>query len=256
MKALLPVCFMLWAVVTLTTNPACRTNSRPAVSPAMNEMASEQDHIQWVSDSIRMVNDSMITQAHEMIQTGDLILRTGTDFSSDQVKRLSKKDRTYSHGGIAVIDSGEVFVYHVEPDYHLLNDKVRKEKLDSFCDPARNLGFAIARYNLSNDQQKTFISWLDRQYRMEVPFDVQFDLHTDNRLYCSEMIAKGLARATDNNMVITTERITDKSKYKLIKQYFRLTEKEIRARDLILIDHLYLNPHCTVLKQYKYLSNP
>jgi hypothetical protein len=256
MKAFLPACYMACAMVVFAVGSACHTNSRPSMSATADEAVAAQTALLTAIDSVKLANDSMILQAHELIKTGDLILRTGNGFDSEQIKRMSKKDDTYSHSGIAVIDSGEIFVYHVEADFELLNDKVRKEKLDSFCDPTHNIGFAIGRYNLSDAQQKTFISWLDRQYRMEVPFDIQFDLHTDNRLYCSEMIAKGLARATDNNMVIKTERITDKSKYKLIKRYFKLNEKEIRERDLIMIDQLYLNPYCKLLKQYTYLSNP
>ena len=246
MKPLFYIPCILAIVFAAATGTGCHTNSQP-VAPPPDDAAAELRNIQ-------AANDSMVREARQGIKTGDLILRTGTDFSSDQVKRLSTQDKTYSHGGIAVVDSGEIYVYHVEPDYHLVRDKVRKEKLDSFCDPAHNLGIGIARYNLSDAQQKTFIAYLNKQYRLQVPFDIRFDLTTDTSLYCSEMISKGLALATRNKLVISTERIKDRSKFKLIKQYFKLNEKQIVTRDVILIDHLYLNPHCTMLKQFTYLE--
>src|SRR5689334_13039729 len=93
----------------IATCIACHTRSEPA-APAPDDAAA-------ATHSIKAANDSLVSEARSIIHTGDLILRTGTDFSSDQVKRLSTKDKTYSHGGIAVIDSGEIYVYHVEPDY-------------------------------------------------------------------------------------------------------------------------------------------
>ena len=197
-----------------------------------------------------MRNDSLIKDAISFIKNGDLILRTGTDYSSDQVRLMSKTDKTYSHGGIAILDSGTIYVYHVEPDYHYVNDKVRKEKLDSFCNPFRNYGFAIARYALSDEEANRFIKYLDKQYQKKIPFDMKFELKTDDKMYCSEMIKKGLAISTGNKIIIATDRMNDKSKYKLIKQYFKLQEKDFVNREIIPIDHLFINPHCSVVKKY------
>ena len=213
-----------------------------------NNMVSEDTYTHPKPSSI--LNDSMIKDAAARIKNGDLILRTGTDYSSDQVKLMSKTDKTYSHGGIAVIDSGTIYVYHVEPDYHYINDKVRKEKLDSFCNPAHNYGFAIARYTLTESESKEFVRYLDKQYQKKIPFDMGFDLKTDDKMYCSEMIKKGLALSTNHKIIIATDRMNDKSKYKLIKQYFKLKEKDFVNREIIPIDHLFINPNCSVIKRY------
>ena len=55
-------------------------------------------------------NDSIIQLAAAIIRTGDLILRTGTDFSSEEVKSISPTDKTYSHAGIALADSNGIFI--------------------------------------------------------------------------------------------------------------------------------------------------
>lgn len=201
---------------------------------------------------VRAGNEAMLDDARKIIQTGDLILRTGTDYSSEQIKALSKQDATYSHGGIAYVDSGRVYVCHVETDYFHVHNKVKKEPLDSFCNPAKNLGFAVARYTLTEEEKKRFLDYLDQREAQQVSFDIRFDLATDDKMYCSEMIYKGLAQATDKKILIATDRITDRNKFKLIKRYFKLTEKQIVTRDIIPIDHLYLNPWCTVLKRYPF----
>jgi hypothetical protein len=211
-----------------------------------------EDEIALEIKQIRIANDSMLQDARKVIQSGDLILRTGTDYSSEQIKALSKQDPTYSHGGIAFIDSGIVYVCHVETDYYHIHNKVKKEPLDSFCNPAKNIGFAVARYALTEEEKKKFLDYLDQKRLQEVAFDIRFDLATDDKMYCSEMIFKGLAQATHKRLLIATDRITDRNKFKLIKRYFKLTEKQIVTRDIIPIDHLYLNPWCTILKRYPF----
>ena len=209
-----------------------------------------------VAERLRMksVNDTIILKARKMIQTGDLVLRTGIDFSSDQVKDLSLKDKTYSHGGIAFVEHDSIFIYHVEPDYYYITDKVRKEPLDSFCNPEKNYGIGIARYNLSDEEKQKFIAYLDEQYQKKIPFDVRFLLSTNDSMYCSEMIKKGLALATADRITIEPLRFNDRSKFRLIKRYFKIREEEFVNREIIPIDHLFLNPECTLLKKYVYLK--
>ena len=203
---------------------------------------------------IKLVNDTIILRARQIIQTGDLVLRTGTDFSSDQVKDLSLTDKTYSHGGIALVQNDSIYIYHVEPDYYYITDKVRKEPLDSFCNPEKNYGIGIARYNLSDVEKQKFIDYLDEQYQKKIPFDGRFLLNTNDSMYCSEMIKKGLSLATSDRITIEPIRFNDRRKFRLIKRYFKLREEQFVNREIVPIDHLYLNPECTLLKKYVYLK--
>ena len=221
---------------------ACKDEAPPA-DPAIGEKLR-----------IKSVNDTIILRARQIIQTGDLVLRTGTDFSSDQVKDLSLTDKTYSHGGIALVQNDSIYIYHVEPDYYYITDKVRKEPLDSFCNPEKNYGIGIARYNLSDVEKQKFIDYLDEQYQKKIPFDGRFLLNTNDSMYCSEMIKKGLSLATSDRITIEPIRFNDRRKFRLIKRYFKLREEQFINREIIPIDHLYLNPECTLLKKYVYLK--
>lgn len=216
------------------------------------QAAATTDVVALERQQVRQANDSLLKDARATIQPGDLVLRTGTDYASEQIKMLSKQDATYSHSGIAVVDSGNVYVYHIETDHQRINNKVRREPLDSFCNPAKNLGFAVARYTLAPEEQQKLLDYLEEQRRKQVIFDMRFDLATDDELYCSEMIYKGLAHATNKKILIAPDRITDRNKFKLIKRHFKLTEKQIVTRDIIPIDHLYLNPWCTIVKRYPF----
>jgi hypothetical protein len=196
------------------------------------------------------INDSIINKAAALIRTGDLILRTGTDFSSDEVKAISPSDKTYSHAGIALVDSSGIFVYHIEPDHLHVGDKVRKEPLDSFCNPQKNMGIAIARYDLSLSEKSIFLSYMEKQYSNKIPFDIHFDLRSTDSMYCSEMIRNGLSLATNRRLLLPTYRFNDRNKYKIMRQYLRLPEKSIANREIIPIDHLFINPNCRMISRF------
>ena len=202
--------------------------------------------------AIRKENDSLVKLAKSLVKSGDLLLRTGNDYASDEIKAFSKQDKTYSHGGIAVVDSSGIYVYHIEPDFNYVNDKVRKEPLDSFCDPAKNLGFAIGRYDLKEEENKSFLLYLQKRFEDKVAFDMSFDLKSDHHMYCSEMIRKGLLSATNNRISIKVDKLDDRRKYKLIKQYFKVPEQRFANMDVVMIDQLYLNPNCTLIQKFTF----
>jgi hypothetical protein len=243
MKTKLWPCFAIAVVVTMAALASCNAN---------NSSQPEDDLGIKSAGEKRAANLAMIAAARQTIQDGDLILRTGTDFSSEQVKQFSKKDKTYSHGGIAFHDGDEIYIYHVVPDYYHVTDKVRREKLDSFCNPAQNLGFAVARYKMDSAEVRVFHDYLHEQYQKKIPFDMTFDLTSDDSMYCSEMIKKGLILATKDRIHIENEKFQDRSKFKLITQHLKMKQNQFLGREYVPIDHLFVRPDCQVIKRYIY----
>jgi Permuted papain-like amidase enzyme, YaeF/YiiX, C92 family len=233
----------LWLFFALAILASCNSNNAPQPEDDLGIKSANEK---------RSNNLAMIAEARKGIKDGDLILRTGTDFSSEQVKQFSHKDKTYSHGGIAFHDSGDIYVYHVVPDYYHVTDKVRKEKLDSFCNPVQNLGFAVARYQMDSAEIGVFRNYLNEQYKKQIPFDMKFDLVSNDSMYCSEMIKKGLMLATNNRIHIENEKFRDRSKYKLITQHLKMKEKQFEGMEYVPIDHLFVRPDCQVIKRYLY----
>ena len=233
----------LWLYLSIMALAACNSNSAPPPEDDLGIKSGVEKN---------KSNLAMIAEGRNNIKDGDLILRTGTDFSSEQVKLFSKKDKTYSHGGIAFHDSGDIYIYHVVPDYYHVTDKVRKEKLDSFCNPVQNLGFAIARYEMDSAEIKIFRDYLDQQYKKKIPFDMTFNLASDDSMYCSEMIKKGLILATKDRIHIENEKMLDRSKYRLIIQHLKMKQKDFAGSEYVPIDHLFVRPDCKVIKRYVY----
>ena len=91
-----------------------------------------------------------IYQYKKIIKQGDLIVRTGKDFTSEMMRLLSAKDKTYSHCGIASIEHDSLFVYHAIGGEWNPDQKLRRDPFEIFCNPYENRGFGIFRYKLTH----------------------------------------------------------------------------------------------------------
>lgn len=199
-------------------------------------------------DAQQAALQSLVLQMKE----GDLILREGTDFSSEQAKSFSVEDKTYSHAGILCKVGTDWKVIHVVPDHYHIQDKVRIERVDSFANAQDNRSIGLARYQINAAQIALLLQYLLQQHEKQVVFDGNFDLETDDAQYCSEMISKGLAFATGDSLQIERVVFKDRSKLKLIKKYYGWGPEKALNKVIIPIDRLYKNPNCTFVSRIVY----
>ena len=142
-----------------------------------------------------------------LIRTGDLITRTGNDFTSESLRQLNRRDQTYSHCGIAIIENDSVFVYHAlggefNPDQALL-----REYFPAFASPQYNRGVGIYRFPLSTTAVRQLTQTVQLLHRACIPFDMDFDLITNERLYCAEFVTKAYRAGTDGWLHFDTSRL-------------------------------------------------
>src|SRR5690606_8118673 len=74
----------------------------------------------------------------KLTQSGDLITRTGNDFTSQSLKSLNRRNKTFSHCGIIKIENDSVFVYHTLGGEWNPDQKLRKDPFEIFADPVSN----------------------------------------------------------------------------------------------------------------------
>ena len=153
-----------------------------------------------------------------------MILRTGNDFTSESLRQLSQSDKTYSHCGIASIEHDSIFVYHALGGDWNPDEKLRKDPLELFCNPAENRGFGIFTFNLTDLQKRKLDSVVNTWYKKGVTFDMNFDLATDDKLYCAEFVCKAITIAAEQRIQFKTTTINNFT--------------------FIAIDNLFLNPFC------------
>ena len=167
-----------------------------------------------------------------LIRTGDLILRTGRDFASETFRQMSVHDRTYSHCGIALVVHDSVVVFHAIGGSFNPDQQLRRDPLEVFCNPYENRGFAIYRYDLSPQAIPRLMDTVGQWYGRKIPFDLNFDLATDDRMYCAEFVYKAVTRATGDTV--------------------RLPVTVFAGRRFVTIDDLFLNPWCRAIRRVNF----
>lgn len=163
-----------------------------------------------------------IYTAEKHIRTGDLVTRTGADFTSESLRNLCRRDKTYSHCGIASWENDSLFIYHAMGGEWNPDERLRRDSWLQFAEPYTNRGFGHFRYELNDSGQNTLIKEVHRLYGAGLTFDMKFDLSSDDKMYCAEFIAKSFERT--GRMVFNRSKI----------EHF----------EFIGVDDLFLHPGC------------
>ena len=173
-----------------------------------------------------------IDSAKKIIASGDLILRTGNDFTSTSLKRLNQRDQTYSHCGIASIENDTLFVYHSLGGDWNPDQKIRRDPLEVFGEPYSNRGIGIYRFPLSTAEINNLIVTVKRLHDMGVMFDMKFDLESNDHMYCAEFVYKSFLMGTKGKLQFPTSRIG--------------------TFNFIGVDDIFLHPQCKEQKRILY----
>ncbi len=201
-----------------------------------------------LSDSLLEKQWKLINVVADSIQEGDLVLRCGNDFISESLSDFSQKEKLYSHSGFAMMDNGSMYIYSnmagdINPD-----EIMRRDIVDSFITPVNNVAVGVYRYDLTNTELEKLKNIVHTHYMNKLQFDMNFDLSTDDKMYCAEMIAKSVEQATEKRIIFSKSLITPglKEKYlkKLLAKKVIPSAKVAEQREYIALDNLYMNPHC------------
>lgn len=141
------------------------------------------------------------------IRTGDMVTRTGNDFTSYCLRQFCQTDKTYSHCGIASIENDTVYVYHALGGEFNPDQKLLREPLAIFVTPDANRGFGLYRFNIDTAQCHDLIIAAQEAYKKGISFDMDFDLATDDKMYCSEFTAKMYRKACKNDTMFSPSRL-------------------------------------------------
>lgn len=173
-----------------------------------------------------------IKEVKPIIHPGDMILRTGNDFTSELVRQLSFTDKTYSHCGIASIENDTLFVYHSLGGEWNPDEKLRRDPIELFCNPLENRGFGIFSFKFTSQQTIKLDSIVKAWYSKGLMFDMKFDLATNDRMYCAEFVSKAITAATDKQVIFSTTKINN--------------------FEFVAVDNLFLNKFCEEKKRIRF----
>jgi hypothetical protein len=152
------------------------------------------------------------------LKSGDIVLRQGKGFISEVFRKSSLRDRQFSHAGIIQVTRNGVFVVHVIGTSGNGGTDLKTEPVEEFCSSYENRSFAIFRYSFLSGKETQINQYLDSIKLQPVRFDQQFELASDESLYCSELVYKMCLSAASYPLNIT--RVDGKNYVGLDDLYF------------------------------------
>ncbi len=191
---------------------------------------TKQDSL--LQDAIIKRAYTQITGIKRSIQNGDLVTRTGNDFTSQSLRSLNQRDKTYSHCGIASIEHDSIFVYHALGGDFNPDQKIRRDAMEDFAEPYSNKGIGIFRFEVADSIKQNFVLVAKEFFCNGIMFDMDFDLKTDDRMYCTEFVYKSFIKASGNKLVFN--------------------RSHIKLFEFIGVDDIFLHPQCKLKAQLVY----
>jgi hypothetical protein len=173
-----------------------------------------------------------IQQYAGLLQTGDLITRTGTDFTSESLRSLNQRNQNYSHCGILSIEHDSAFVYHALGGEWNPDQKLLREPLWQFADPFNNKRLGLFRWKLPDSLNESIGTAARKAYEKGIRFDMDFDLVSNDKMYCAEFVAKTIHTGSN--------------------QQLSIPESQIGSFHFIGVDDIFLHPMCIKLHEFIY----
>ena len=159
----------------------------------VSSLQSNKDNLQQQASTSKAIRHILVHEKN--IKTGDLVTRTGADFTSESLRNLCRRDKTYSHCGIASWENDSLYVYHAMGGEWNPDEKLRRDTWLQFAEPYTNRGFGHYSFSLTAKATDSLLKEVQRLYKNGMSFDMKFDLSTDEKMYCAEFIAKTFERA-------------------------------------------------------------
>lgn len=151
------------------------------------------------------------------IRNGDIIYRHGNGFFSDYFRKSSNREQLYSHGGIITIDNNNVYVIHSEASELTGIGGVRKESLNAFLKDIST--WAVYRLDTTQVVRDSIVYVATQYLNKETPFDLDFDNTSDDKVYCTELIALSINKSTHRNLIKATGSIRNKPYFAIDDTY-------------------------------------
>lgn len=170
-------------------------------------------------------NKQAVDTAVARLRSGNIVLRMGLGASSRILSQINRRDKSYSHCGIVMIENGYPFVYHSIGGEDNPDERLRRDSACFFFSPLHNERIAIIIYDYSPAGVKELGNVVRTFYKARPKFDMQFDLATDDKLYCSEFVYKAIVKAMKDTAYLHTTLAL--------------------GRSFVGIDDLFLNRHAS-----------
>ncbi len=129
------------------------------------------------------------------LNNGDLIFRKGRSLESFAVC-LADEEKEFSHVGIVILHNGKPFVIHAVPGKSDgVEDFIKLERVEAFLTPEKASAFAVYRPEFETEIRNRASETALQFYQSKCTFDYAYDIKTESKLYCTELIIKAFREA-------------------------------------------------------------
>lgn len=177
-------------------------------------------------------NKHIVDTAVSLLRSGYIVLRRGLGADSYMLAEMNRRNKTYSHCGIVMVEQGYPFIYHSIGGEDNPDERLRRDSANFFFSPRNNTHLAVIRYSLDTEQVSSLKQVVADYYQQRPRFDMKFDLTTDDKLYCSEFIYKAVNKAVGDTGYIGTS--------------------VLLKRRQVGIDDLFMNCHASMVWEVKF----
>jgi uncharacterized protein YycO len=146
---------------------------------AMVVIIIQQKRQHSISQNVQYIQEDIILS---YIKDGDIICRLGDRIWSMYFKELSLNDKRFSHLGIVRIRDNIVSVINAEGLANEGRDFVNEISLKDFLKNAQRIGIYRLKAIEGEVVSDTALEYIG------FPFDWQFDMEDNSKLYCTELL--------------------------------------------------------------------
>ena len=165
----------------------------------------------------------------EKLQDGDILLRRKSGIFSEIARNFSEHEKRYSHAGIAIKKNTDIVVFHSVTDSELGFNGVVVEDLLAFLKDVEEWGV----YRLTSPLPAYFPQRLRSALQLHLDnntaYDHDYDLSTNDKFYCTELIQYAINHALNDDVIIA--------------------RRAFNQKRYVSIDDVYLNDHFTLVAQ-------
>ena len=213
--------FCVAGLLMFLANGLCSCHQHPQLKAIANNPI-----VKGAADSS---NQHIVDSAVSLLKSGYIVLRMGLGADSRMLAQMNRKDKSYSHCGIVMVENGYPFVYHSIGGENNPDARLRRDSARFFFSPVYNMALAIVRYDLDSGKLDELGRVVRAYYRQRPKFDLKFDLRTDDKLYCSEFVYKAVNKAARDTAYIGTT--------------------SAAGLRFVGIDNLFVTPHAHIIWQ-------
>jgi Permuted papain-like amidase enzyme, YaeF/YiiX, C92 family len=163
--------------------------------------ACKEERKKKIPDPAKLVaNHTQIKKFTQLLQSGDLIFRNGNDAVSQAARSFNRKDTSFSHCGLVLIENDTPFVYHAIGGIYNPSQQLMRQPVDSFSNPAENTAIGAYRYTIDSLQLLKLKETVGNYYKQGLRFDLYFNFKSDDEMYCAEFVFKSLNKALNGSL--------------------------------------------------------